>query len=136
MPRTSLKEKRNVLYLMLICYNPSTAKSDDDPASLQKEHKALEDAWRSEGVFVSFGGLIPPEYAPILRVKDGDVSTLDGPFAETKELTGGYYVVECKDADDAARQAARIPLDSRSWIEVRQIGLFRAGEELIAKLGG
>jgi hypothetical protein len=60
-----------------------------------------------------------------VRVRNGNV--VDGPFAETKEVLGGYYVVECKDAADAATQAARIPVDSRSWVEIRQLPLYHAG---------
>ena len=119
-----------MLYQLLICYDPTAEKSPDDPPSQQAEHAALEKAMRAEGIFVSFSGLMPPEYAAPVRVRAGKV--VDGPFAETKELIGGYYIVECKDAADAAKQAARVPVDSRGWIEARQIGYFRADAARIA----
>ena len=67
---------------------------------------------------------MPVEGVPVLRVKDGQAS-VDGPYAETKEVVGGYYVIDCKGQDDAAAMAARIPVSSRSWIDVRPVALWR-----------
>jgi hypothetical protein len=123
-----------MLYMLLICYDPTVERTPAEPASLQPQHAALEQEMRTEGIFVSGGALMPPEIAPRVRVRRGNV--VDGPFAETKELLGGYYVVECADAADAARQAARIPVDSRSWIEIRQLPLFHADAERISRMFG
>ena len=120
-----------MLYMLLICYDPTLARAPSEPATLQPQHAAVEQEMRAEGIFVSGAGLMPPQIAPPVRVRDGAPTTLDGPFAETKELVGGYYVVECKDAADARKQAARIPVDSVSWIEVRQIALFHADTDHI-----
>ena len=59
--------------------------------------------------------------ATTVRVRDGEVLTTDGPFAETKEQLGGYYVVDCKDLDEAIEVAARIPGARVGSIEVRPI---------------
>ena len=123
-----------MIYMLLICYDPTTAPKPSEPASLQPEHRAVEQEMRAEGIFVSGAGLMPPEFAPPVRVRRSKV--VDGPFAETKELLGGYYIVECADAAEAAKQAARIPVDSRSWIEVREIALFHADVGHISKMSG
>ena len=123
-----------MLYLLLICYDPTAERRASEPASLQPQHAAVEREMRAEGIFVSGAGLMPPEFVTPVRVRRGAAASIDGPFAETKELVGGYYVVECKDAADAAKQAARIPVDSRSWIEARQIALFHADVDRISKM--
>ena len=106
-----------MLYMLLISYDPTVAPAPGEPATLQPQHSAVEQEMRAEGIFVSGAGLMPPEFAPPVRVRRG--KAVDGPFAETKELIGGYYIVECVDAAEAAKQAARIPVDSRSWVDVR-----------------
>jgi hypothetical protein len=123
-----------MLYLLLICYDPTVDRASSEPASLQPQHAAVEQEMRAEGIFVSGGALMPPEIVPPVRVRHGRV--VDGPFVETKELLGGYYVLECADASDAARQAARIPVDSRSWIEIRQMPLFHADVARIFRMSG
>ena len=67
---------------------------------------------------------MPVEGAPVVRVRNGKTS-VDGPFAETKEVIGGYYVVDCKDDKEAVAVADRIPLESRAWIDVRPVALWR-----------
>ena len=65
--------------------------------------------------------LRPTADATTVRVRDGEVVTSDGPFAETKEQIGGYYVVDCKDLDEAIEVAAKIPGAQIGTIEVRPI---------------
>jgi hypothetical protein len=65
--------------------------------------------------------LRPTTDATTVRVKDGDVLTTDGPFAETKEQIGGFYVVDCKDLDEAIEVASKIPAARHGSIEVRPI---------------
>ena len=59
--------------------------------------------------------------ATTVRVRNGQVATTDGPFIETKEVLGGYYVVDCKDLDEAIEIASRIPAASEGSIEVRPV---------------
>ena len=68
--------------------------------------------------------LHPSSTATTVRVRNGKINTTDGPFAETKEQLGGYYVVECKDLDEAIQWASKIPHASESAIEVRPIVVF------------
>ena len=119
-----------MLYLLLIQYNPTQAKAPEDATMDGRAlHGALERDLRSEGRFVIFGGLMPQEYGGThAQVKRGVVT--DGPFAETKEMLAGFYVVDCADADEAKKLAARVPVDSRGWIEVLQIGHFRADADV------
>jgi hypothetical protein len=65
--------------------------------------------------------LRPTADATTVRVRDGEVLASDGPFAETKEQIGGYYVVDCKDLDEAVEVAAKIPGARFGSIEVRPI---------------
>jgi hypothetical protein len=60
---------------------------------------------------------MPPGFMPI-RLRGG--KAVDGPFTESKEVLGGYYVVECKDVEEAKAIAARTPVNKNDWIEIRQ----------------
>lgn len=122
-----------MLYMLLLTYDP-TAKPDPADRSGQEAHGKLEQELRAEGSFVSFVGLMPMEYAPMIRVRRGETTTHDGPFAETKELIAGFYLVEAKDADEAKKLAARVPVASTTWVDVRQVGFFRADADHVAKL--
>jgi hypothetical protein len=78
------------------------------------------------GLFQSGEALQPTSTATTVRVRDGRTLTTDGPFAETKEQLGGYYVVDCKDLDEAIEVAAKIPGASQGSIEVRPVMEFPA----------
>jgi hypothetical protein len=67
------------------------------------------------------GGLHPPPTATVVRDEDGETVITDGPFAETKEQLGGYYLIEAKDLNDAIKVASRIPSVRSGSIEVRPI---------------
>ena len=72
------------------------------------------------------GPLSPPSTATSVRVRDGRSVVTDGPFAETKEALGGFYLLECKDLDEAIEMAAKIPAAKRGTIEVRPIWDYAA----------
>jgi hypothetical protein len=62
---------------------------------------------------------------PIIRVtNDGKATKLDGPFAETKELAGGFFVIDCKDEADVIARASKIATDERSWVDAYPIFLW------------
>lgn len=67
---------------------------------------------------------MPTETATTVRVRDGNIATTDGPFAETKEQLGGYYLLECNDLDEAIEMASKIPSARWGSIEVRPIMVF------------
>ena len=74
---------------------------------------------KAEGAWVFAGGLHPPSTATVVQVRDGEVVTTDGPFAETKEYLGGFWVIQAPDLDAALRYAARGSEACRAPVEVR-----------------
>ena len=76
---------------------------------------------RSSGEYVNGNPLKPTSTATTVRMRNGSVSTTDGPYAETKEQLGGYYLVEAKDIDEAVAIAGRIPVGENGAVEVRPI---------------
>ena len=94
-------------YAMLIYAEPGSheALGEDGYAAVMKEYRALSDDARCAQV----GQLQPIETATTIRVRDGQTLTTDGPYADTKEFFGGYYVFEAGDLDEAIELAARIP---------------------------
>ena len=81
----------------------------------------FNDALREAGLLVGSGQLRPVEAATTVRVRDGEIELTDGPFAVTKELLAGYYLLECADLDEALGQAARVPLARYGSVEVRPL---------------
>lgn len=120
-----------MLYMCIISYDPTIP--FDGPV-LQPAHAELERELRSLGVFVSGAGLIPVEQGASVRVKGGRPMVTDGPFAETREVTGGYYILDCKDINEAIGYATRIPVEKRSWVDVRPIALFHPNIARIAAM--
>ena len=84
---------------------------------LMELHASLREA----GLLVGVNRLHSTESATTVRVRDGQTEITDGPFAVTKEVLAGYYVLECADLDEALKQAARLPMAPWATIEVRPI---------------
>ncbi len=80
-------------------------------------HRGLREA----GVLVNVKALRSPESATTVRVRDGDAEIVDGPFAVTKEVLAGFYLVECADLDEALALAAQIPPARWGTVEVRPV---------------
>ena len=80
-------------------------------------HRSLRDA----GLLVGVNRLRSVESATSVRVRDGETDITDGPFAVTKEVLAGYYVLECADLDEALAHAARLPMAGWGTIEVRPV---------------
>jgi DNA-binding XRE family transcriptional regulator len=113
---------RRVKFLCLIC----AAKLMEQMTLAEAEshragYRALTARLWKRGQLVSCNRLLPPEAATTVRVRNGEVSVVDGPFAETKELVGGYFVIEARDRAEAVRIASRIPGASIGCVEVRPI---------------
>ena len=85
------------------------------------EYFAFTEGIRKSGHYVGGNALQPVQAATTVRVRNGKVSTTDGPFAETKEQLGGYYLIEAKNLDDAIQVASRIPSAKLGSVEVRPI---------------
>jgi hypothetical protein len=79
---------------------------------------------KQSGQYIAGDALQPTPTATTVRVRNGKVSTTDGPFAETKEQLGGYYLIEAKDLNDAIQVAGRIPSARDGSIEVRPVMVF------------
>jgi hypothetical protein len=78
--------------------------------------------WMSEqGIEASGLELEDPALARVVRVREGNPIVTDGPFAETKEVLGGYFLAECKDLDQAIELARRIPLVDKGSVEIRPL---------------
>jgi hypothetical protein len=113
-------------YLCMVCYEQKTLDSLSKPEfdSLVAEALAYDDELRKGGHYLYSGALQSVVTATTLRIQSGKVSTTDGPFAETKEQLGGYYLVEAPDIEAALAIAAKIPWARFGSIEVRPIMQF------------
>lgn len=110
-------------YLLLICYD-EVAESKKTPEQFGAEMSAymeFTNAVKQAGVYIGGEALQPTTTATTVRVQGGQILTTDGPFAETKEQLGGYYLLDCKNLDEAIQWAAKIPGASEGSIEVRPI---------------
>lgn len=79
---------------------------------------------KADGKFIAGDALQPVATATSVSVRDGKSITTDGPFAETKEQLGGYYLLDCTDLDEALKYAAMIPTAAYGRIEVRPVMIF------------
>jgi hypothetical protein len=91
------------------------------------ECMAAAEAIEASGHQIASEALHPVASAVTIRIRNGKLSTTDGPFAETKEQLGGFYLIEARDRDDAIQVAARIPAARTGCIEVRPVVDFTAG---------
>jgi hypothetical protein len=97
----------------------SMTKSEMD--GLMQEYFTFTDEIQKSGNLLGGNDLQPVQNATTVRVRNGKVSTTDGPFAETKEQLGGYYLIEAADLNEAIQIAARIPSAKLGSIEVRPV---------------
>jgi hypothetical protein len=110
-------------YLCLI-YDDEKVMSDMPKAesdAFMGEYFAFTEGVRQSGQYVAGEALHPVSAATTVRVRGGKVSTTDGPFAETKEQLGGFYLVEARDLNEAIQVAAKIPSARTGSIEVRPV---------------
>jgi hypothetical protein len=109
-------------FLCLICAEKLLERMSQAEAGRHlAQYRVLTDHLRKQGQLIGCNRLLPAETATTVRVRKGKVSTTDGPFAETKELVGGYFVIEARDRAEAIRVAARIPGARIGCVEVRPI---------------
>ena len=110
-------------YALLICTDESSmeARSAEEASASLSEYVAFSEEMGKRGVLQGGERLRPTTDATTVRVRDGEVLTSDGPFAETKEQMGGFFLVDCKDLDEAIGVASKIPGARIGTIEVRPI---------------
>jgi hypothetical protein len=110
-------------YLLTI-YGDESRWTDATPEDVQKvmaAYGAFGEAAQAAGVLIGGEGLQPSSTATTVRVRDNETIASDGPFAETREQLGGYYLLDCRDLDDAIGWAARIPDATGGTIEIRPV---------------
>jgi len=108
----------------LTIYGAPRELSPEEGQAMSAEYMKLTDEMRGAGAFLAGEGLQPVSTATTVRVPNGERIVTDGPFAETKETLGGFYVLECKDLDEAIDWAAKIPGARSGCVEVRPVITF------------
>jgi hypothetical protein len=113
-------------YLCLIYDDEAkmTTMSEADANAFMGEYFAFTEDIKKTGHYIGGEALKPVNTATTVRMRNGKMSTTDGPFAETKEQLGGYYLIEARDLNDALQVASRIPSARTGSVEVRPIEVF------------
>lgn len=106
---------------MLLVYMDEQAMTDEERAHCYVESAQLTQTLHANGQYVAAGPLHSVSTATSVQVRDGKRLVTDGPFAETREQLGGYYVVEAKDLDEAIDIAQRVPPAKYGTIEIRPL---------------
>ncbi len=106
--------------------------SEADATAHFAEYTKFTDEIRASGHYLGCNRLLPPSEATTIRVRNGKLSMTDGPWVETKEQLGGYYLIEARDLNEAIRIAARIPCAARGCVEIRPVA---EDEQTVTALG-
>ena len=115
-------------YMLLIYHNEAAQPAAAELAKMMEEYRAFTQDIVQAGKFKAADRLQPTATARTVRVRNARTETIDGPFAETKEQLGGYYLVEAKDIDEATAIAARIPGARWGSVEVRPVFLMERND--------
>jgi hypothetical protein len=115
-------------YLCLIYENEKAWETmpPADSEAIMNEYFGFTESIRKNGKYVAGEALQPTSTATTVRVRNGKISTTDGPFVETKEQLGGFYMIDAQDLNDAIQVAAKIPSARVGAIEVRPVVDFSA----------
>lgn len=116
-------------YMLLIWENEAltAAQSEAEQAAVFAEYMTFTDDLRARGAMEAGDPLMPSETAITVSVRDGRAISTDGPFAETREQLGGFYIIDVDDLDAAIAWAARMPNAHKGSIEVRPVMVFDQG---------
>jgi hypothetical protein len=109
-------------YMALIYTDPNVTPPMGE--TMNKAYFALNQRMKEAGVMGAGNALHPATTATSVRVRGGKVETMDGPFAETREHLGGYYLLNCADLDEALKWAAQIPGAEYGTVELRPVVVF------------
>jgi hypothetical protein len=121
-----------VRYMMLIYTEETESATPEEMRQVAAAHRALMEETSRLGIFRGADPLEPTATTTTVRVQNGRVLLTDGPFAETKEQLAGYYILDCRDLDEALEWAARIPTacgGAAGCVEVRPIREIRKGQQ-------
>jgi len=108
------------------------------PADAERHYGEYEqyiEEIRKSGHYLGCNRLLPPASATTVRVRDGKVAVTDGPWVETKEQLGGYFLIEARDLNEAIRVAARIPGAKHGCVEVRPVADDPRTQQMFEKGG-
>jgi hypothetical protein len=108
-------------YMLLFYVHERPEPGTPEGAEFFSEMVGFHRECRDRGVLVADDPLHRPETATTVRVRDGQTLSTDGPFAETAEWLGGYFIVDCRDLDEALELAARCPTAKAGSVEVRPV---------------
>jgi hypothetical protein len=109
-------------YALLICIDETAPVSSQERARRAAAFESVQDEMRFDGVLLASERLHPTDTATTVRCWDGgDVVIADGPFAETREQIAGFFLVDCKDLDEAIEVATRVPAAWYGSIEIRPV---------------
>src|SRR5579872_4994992 len=114
-------QRSHAMQYMLLIYSAESDDANQDQATIMSEYGAFTQGIVQSGAFKSADRLKPVGTATTVRVREGKTLTTDGPFAETREQLGGYYLIEAKDLDEATAIAAKVPTAKHGSIEVRPV---------------
>jgi hypothetical protein len=112
---------------MFLIYSRELAMAElsaDEMEALKARHRAVMDETRQKGIFHGAEPLHPTPAATTVRMAEGKPVVTDGPFAETKEQLAGYYILDCRDLDEAIAWASRIPTGCKGGdgcVEIRPV---------------
>jgi hypothetical protein len=111
-------------YLLFVCWESERMNAQTEPAPAEPEAEEEEgfpwvDDLQARGIWLTGDQLAPPRRARSVRVRDGKTLITDGPFAETKEVVGGFDILECGSLEEAVEIAATHPMAEAGTIEVR-----------------
>jgi hypothetical protein len=108
-------------YALLICNDENVVVTPEGRQERSAAFAAFQDEMQARGVLLGSERLRPTSSSTTVRVRDGGVVIADGPFAETKEQIAGFYLVDCRDLDEAIEVASKIPGAKYGTIEVRPV---------------
>src|SRR3954465_11701554 len=105
--------------------------SEEDRQAMTQAYGQVTQEMNEKGVFVAGEGLYPTQTATTVRVRGGDRDVTAGPFGETKEQLGGFYVLDVKDLDEAIEWAAKIPGSQIGSVEIRPVMVYDEAGNLV-----
>jgi hypothetical protein len=111
-------------YMLLVYADPAKAAPAKEQEAMYAEWLNYTNALVATGAMVSGAPLEGTEAAKTIRVRGGDTQMTDGPFAETKEILGGYYLIDVPNMDEALALAAKMPNLDNGTVEVRPVVVF------------
>lgn len=118
-------------YLLMI-YETEDALNGGPAPGVMEQHYAVAEKAITRNAYIGCDALQNGANGARIRVRSGDILRSDGPFTESKEIAAGFYMLDCKDMDEAVEFAAQIPHSEEGWIEVRPIAEIPGWDDTIA----